>query len=332
VEIKLEDLSKEENLYVILKKDFLRDLITEASKEEKPYFNKKFCDYLDISFNKQEKCSLTLRNWLNNQKSIPIKKIELIRDKTNIRWEEIERNFVGIKSGFRGTIANIRFPIKLDKKLGSIVGHILGDGSIDAKYKQVFFSNSNKELLKEFSDNFDSVFNLKPRIWMQKKTIPFKEKTRWEKRLNSIDELEGGKNCGLFYPSVSGALLNCILSNFCIGKEKIINAKIKNTPLEFKIGLIRAFCDDEGTVYNRSIRIFQDKIEILEAIKEFLLEIGITTSKIKHYIKRDKERSYIDIHRKSNLIKFRDKVGLTSPKKRIKLEKASIIRNYKIAK
>jgi len=230
-----------------------------------------------------------------------------------------------------GGEARMKFPLKIGKEIGLIVGHILGDGSIDKKFNQVFYSNSNKELLEEFSLCMKNLFGISPKIWMQKVST-FNEKTRWDKRLAKVEDLKEKRNCGLFYPSICGVLLNILFDNFAIGKEKKITKKIRNTNSNFKIGLIRAFFDDEGTVGQKSIRVFQDRKEMLEEFRIFLKEFEITTKGVKGYTKLGKERYYLDIHRKSNLAKFRDKIGFTSTKKMNKLKKISLIKNYQNSK
>ena len=165
---------------------------------------------------------------------------------------------------------------------------------------------------------------------MQKK--PDFGRTKWDKRLKKIDELKGGRNGGLFYPSICGVLLNNILGNFAIGKDKKISEEIKGTNKEFKRNLIRAFYDDEGTVGEDNLRLFQDRKDVLENFGNFLREFEIFPGNVKGYLKNGKKRYYLDIHRKSNLIKFRDKIGFTSSKKMDKLRKISVIKNYKNSK
>ncbi len=229
-------------------------------------------------------------------------------------------HIVSIKAGQRGGEISPKFPINIDKQLGSIIGHVLGDGSIDLRYNQVFYSNSNKELLEEFDGFMFNIFGVRPRIWMQRKST-FEGKTRWEKRLNSVNELEAGKNCGLFYPTICGLILNSLFDNFAVGRNKKITNKIVGADKEFKKGLIKAFYDDEGSVDKRGgyIRLFQDRKDILEEFRSLLLQFGIEPGQIKSYVKRNKERYYFGIHRKSNFIRFQKEIGFTSSKKKDRL-------------
>lgn len=97
---------------------------------------------------------------------------------------------------------------------------------------------------------------------------------------------------------------------------------------------MRAFYDDEGSIMKegRSVRLYQDRKNILESFKSLLLEFKITSRKIKTYKKRDKKRYYLDIHRKSNFVQFEKEIGFTSSKKKERLKKLVIIKNHKNSK
>lgn len=327
-EVRLQDIAqKQSNIYIKLNKDFLFKILKKSSKSKKPHRDKTLCKKIKVHFNDNIGASPTIIAWIRFNRSIPLSKLTKIKDLSGISWRFIEKNAISLKCGFAGGEAVIKFPLKIEKEIGSIIGNILGDGSIDKKYQQVFYSNSEKELLKEFSKNMEEVFGTCPRIWMQK-TSTFEGQTRWEKRLKEINELKEGRNCGLFYPSICGVLLNIIFDDFSIGKNKKITDTLKKTNREFKSGFLQAFFDDESTIGNKSIRVFQDRKDILENIRNFLIEFGIQTREVKRYIKGDKQRYYLDIHRKSNLIKFKDRIGFNSSKKMNKLEEISIIKYH----
>lgn len=324
-------ISESSRIYVKLNKKFLIKILNKASKDKKPHKNRDFCEKIGVQFNDTINASSTVIAWIRFNRAIPLSKLLVIRNISNIPWKIIEDNILNLKSSLSGGEINIRFPLNIGFEMGSIIGHIIGDGSIDKKHKQVFYSNSNKELLNEFYNYMKFIFKIYPRIWMQK-TSTFKGKTQWDKRLNKIDELLDKRNCGLFYPTICGSILNIIFNNFSIGRNKKITDKIKKTNKEFKAGLIRAFFDDESNVGKKSIRVFQDKKDILDNIRTFLTEFGIYTKEVKEYIKLDKSRYYLDIHRKSNLNKFREEIGFTSKIKMNKLKEICIIKNYKNSK
>ena len=308
--------------HINIDQKFLKELLISAARDEKPHCNAALIKYLGMKPVPNKNYCYTIYGWTNCDKTIPLEKLAKIARKTACPSTVIESKIISIKAGQHGGEVKPKFPIKIDGKLGSIVGHILGDGSIDSKFKQVFFSNTNKELLKEFANNMEEVFGIKPRIWMQRKTIAFKEKTRWERRLNSINELEEGKSCGLFYPATIGLILNEIFEQFAIGKSKKIPKFIFELNKDFKRGLIRAFFDDEGTVSirGRHIRLFQDNKALLEVFRKLLLEFDVRAGPLKYYIKRNKKRHYFSIHAKNNFRKFYNEIGFVSTKKLMRLK------------
>lgn len=312
---------------VNINNEFLKLMLVKASNSNRPHCNLNFIKKIKLRPTTKYSCD-TVYGWVKYRKTVPLEKVAMIVKLSKINQNEVEENIVSINAG-RGKIKP-KFPIIINMQLGLIIGHILGDGSIDKKYKQVFFSNSEKELLKEFSDNMSEIFKVKPRIWMQK--TPKFGNTKWDKRINNIDELIAGRNCGLFYPTICGLILNAIFNDFAIGKDKKITNSIINTNKEFRMGIIRAFYDDEGSVGKKNIRLFQDNKEMLGEFKELLKEFGISSSGIKKYVKRDKDRFYFDIFRKSNFLKFQNEIGFTSPKKSERLKKLVIIKNYGNAK
>ncbi len=332
--INLVDICNElRHFHVKINPQFLKDLLVNAINDPSPHLNKKLIQFLGMKLTKNTNACLTIYGWTTGKRTIPLEKLIKIIKLSNQNWKTIETNIISIKAGRNGGgEIKINFPIKMDKKLGSIVGHILGDGSIDAKYQQVFFSNSNKELLKEFRDHMKLIFGVDPRIWMQK--APDFGNTQWDKRINSIDELIEGRSCGLFYPTACGQILNFIFKDFVIGHKKKITSTIKTSNKEFKKGLIRAFYDDEGSVgkLSQSIRLFQDNKETLNQFKIFLKDFDITTGDIKIYRKNEKNRYYFDIYRKTNFINYNSKIGFTSSKKHFLLNELCIIKNIKNSK
>ena len=322
------DLGK---IHLKIDKKFLKFLLLKSSKSSRPHLDRHLQKKLKMKSNNKYKVNTTIYGWTRYANSVPLDKFLIILKLSNTSAKFAQSKIISLKAGMRGKEIFPKFPIIIGNSLGLIMGHILGDGSIDRKYKQVFYSNSNKELLKEFEKHMFEVFSIKPRIWQQDASN-FEGKTKWDKRLDKIDDLEKGRNCGLFYPSICGILLNSILYSFAIGKKKKIPEGVFNQSKKFKIGLIKSFFDDEGSVGNRNIRLHQDNKEILVRFKILLIDVGISPGNIKTYIKKGKERHYLDIHKKSNFIKYWEKIGFTSSKKEKKLENLVIIKNYKNSK
>jgi intein-encoded DNA endonuclease-like protein len=328
-EISLLDLADKFGYFHIkIDQRFLKELLVKATNDEKPHCNAALIKDMGMKPTPNKNYCYTVYSWTNCDKTIPLEKLAKIARQAAYSSTAIESKILSIKAGQHGGEVRPKFPIKFSKELGSMIGHILGDGSISADYKQVFFSNTNKELLKEFANNMDEIFRIKPRIWMQRKTIAFKEKTRWERRLKSIDELEAGKSCSLFYPATIGLILNEIFEQFAIGKSKKLPEIIFRLNKDFKRGLIRAFFDDEGTVdiNSHTIRLFQDNENILEAFRLLLSEFGICAATIRNYTRRGKKHYYFSIHRKSNFLKFYKEIGFTSKEKLTRLKELSIVK------
>lgn len=233
-----------QNSHLMLKLDFLQTLLKTASKSEKPYKNADFVRKIGFSFNNQYKTSPGLSQVFRGAKSIKLDALQKTLNNSKFSWNDIEKEIVYIKAGVRRGQIKPEFPIVIGKELGSIVGHVLGDGAISCRDNAVFFSNTNISLLKEFALNMEKVFNIEPRIWVQEKKATFEEKSKWKKRVKSLDEIEPGSPVGLFYPKICGVLLNKIFGEFAIGKNKRITEEILNASEEFKKAAIRAFYDD----------------------------------------------------------------------------------------
>lgn len=316
-EIQLSDLK--ESLFfshITLNLVFLNKLLKDASKSEFPYKSKSFAQQISCPINKRKNISTTIYGWMRGHKTIPFSKLIKIVDMSNYSWEEISKNLISIKAGIRKGEVKLKFPINIDYKLGSIAGHILGDGSIDKRFHSVFFSNSNKELLIEFSKYMENIFGIKPRIWVQ--DVPCYGKTKWLKRIMNFDEIPEGHNVGLFYPKICADILYALLENFAEGKNKRITNKIKESNLSFKKGLIRAFFDDEGSVNsdNYSVRFHQDRKDILEDLINLLKEFDIKSNPVRSYNKNNKLRYYFNITSFKEYSRFYELIGCTSSKKK----------------
>lgn len=259
---------------------------------------------------------------MKGYRTVPFSKLTTIVNLSEYSWNDIEQNLTTIKSGIRRGEIKLNFPIKLDTKLGSIIGHILGDGSIDKHRQAVFYSNSNKELLKEFISYMNAIFGIWPRIWIQKRKSNFDEKSKWLRRLSNLDEVPNKHPVGLFYPKICTVVLHGIFGKFAEGQNKRITKQIKHSNLEVKKGLIRAFFDDEGSIRsdNRTARFHQDNKEILKDIKIIIGESNINTNPIRSYMKRNKARHYFTLTGFRNYFRFYHLIKCTSSKKRREFE------------
>jgi hypothetical protein len=320
----LEKLSKKlgRNCFLKLKTDFCKKLFKSITKKYPPY-DEDLARYLGIKIYKNRKLNENIQRWFLTG-VVPLLIIRKILHKSSLSWKDVEKNLEGMK--LRGGINEIYvkpvFPILLNEDLACIVGHILGDGSIDKRLSQPFYSNKDKKLLNEFQLSMKNIFGVKPRIWIQRGNN-FKKRSKWIKRVNSIEEIPTGLQGGLFYPKIIGLLLYGIFGQFAKGSSKQVPKIVFGLSKEFKARLIRAFYDDESTVCteSRHIRVFQDNKKVLKDIQKLLIEFDIPTSKIKWYIKGKKRRYYFDINGYFIFLKFKKEIGFSSRNKSNDLNK-----------
>jgi len=331
-EVYLSDLIKDlKHSHVKLNLTFLTKLLINSSNNDRPWRDKKFAKAISCPINKDKKCSTTIYGWITGYRTVPFSKLINIVEISDYSWKDIEDNLISIKAGIRNGEIYPNFPIKINKELGSIIGHILGDGSIDKRFHSLFYSNSNNELLKEFRNNMIDIFGIEPRIWVQEKT-KFNEKTRWLKRMNNLNHIPKGHNVGLFYPKICTDILYAINGIFAAGHFKKITPEMLDFNLGFKKGLIKAFFDDEGSVRsdNHTLRFHQNDRDLLEQIRRLIIEVGIKPHKIRFYIKDCKQRCYFNINGFREYVLFSQIIGCSSTNKKKELNKLiSKVRNSK---
>jgi len=303
--------------HVKLKLSFLKRLLEDAAKSKTPHRESSFAELIDCPMNVNRKSSTTIYGWLKGYRTVPFSKLDKILKVSKYTWHDLERNLISIKSGIRRGEIFPRFPIKMGGRMGSIVGHILGDGSIDKRFHSVFYANSDRVLLQEFCDCINSIFRISPRIWVQKRR-GFHEKSQWMKRVYDLEEIPYKHCAGLFCPKICCDILYILCGKFAEGKDKKITPEIKKLNTEFKKGLIRAFFDDEASVNAKShtIRFHQDNKIMLEDIRNLIREFSINSQTIRSYLKREKLRYYFNITGFKEYYAFFHKIGCASPKKR----------------
>ncbi len=145
--VRLKDLNTDSNrIYVKLREGRLVRLLKESSGKDLPHRDKKFCKSVGVHFNKKIKVSSTVVAWVKFNRAIPLSKLKKLARLAGIDLMNIEKDILSLRQHFRGGEISIKFPLKIVEKVGSVVGHILGDGSIDKKYQQIFFSNSQIQI------------------------------------------------------------------------------------------------------------------------------------------------------------------------------------------
>lgn len=315
------------NTHIKLDLDFLAKLLKNASRSKNPARNKEFTLKIGGRFNEDVKKCTSIVGWLNGYCTVPFEKLLKIVELSDYSLKDIENHVVFIKAGQKKGEIYPKFPIKIGKELGSIVGHILGDGSIIKRDPQPFYTNSNADLIKEFIINMEFAFGIKPRMWIQT-SGNFISKSKWVRRVYSFDDLPKNRQIGLFYPKICGVVLHGIFGKFACGKNKKITSHIKNSNKEFKLGLIRAFCDDEGSVdvTSRNFRVYQDSKKLLEDFRVLLAGIGVNSNPVRFYMKCDIPRHYFSITKKKNFLFYYKLIGFTS---KIKNERLKLLAHRK---
>ena len=322
--IYLEDLVPYLN-NVIIKLDtkFIKNLLIDSSCSNKPYKSKEFCLKIGTNWNTRFKFSSRVYAWFSGKRNIRVKDLSNIIKNSHYTWHDVEKNIIFIKAGTKKGEIKFDFPINLDKNFGSVIGYLLGDGSIDKKMTQPFFTNQNKELLSDFQSKIFHIFNVNPRIWYQKPNDFKGNKSKWVKRVNSITQIPHEMQGGLFYYKIVGQILIAIFGKFSFGRHKEVTEQIFYSNNQFKMGFLQAFYDSEGSFSSSSscIRGFQDRRQVLEKISLMLLDFNIIPNNISYYIKKDKKRYYIDITGFYNILNFKNNIGIISSKKSSNLSK-----------
>jgi hypothetical protein len=303
---------------------FLQKLLIEISESQTPYTSRKLSEKLGVKWNEKDQVSPLIRAWFKGTRNIRIKHLEKLLRLSKCTWGDVEKELIFIKSGTNNGAIYLKFPISINDNLGKIIGYILGDGSIDKRFMQPFFTNQNKEVLKDFERQMFKCFGIKPRIWCQKPGNFKNRRSKWLKRLSSIDDIPEGMQGGLFYPKIIGLVLLSVFGKFSFGRHKEITKEILRTNRDFQAGLLKSFFESEGSVRLDGIGVYQDSRQVLENIRKILLNFGINPNPVNWYVKKNKIRYYFSITGYRNLEKFLKEIGFTSDEKIKKLKKVII--------
>ncbi len=186
-------------------------------------------------------------------------------------------------------------------QLCKLLGYHISDGCYElnrGKKNGIQFSNKNKDLIEDYANAIDSIFNKKPLITYSN--------DKYAVRVISKDIAD-------FMKSLDGNLMEK-------GTLKAIPGEImkcKNEDLTF---LLRALFDGDGTVVNVKrngcrIGLISENARLAEQVTELLLRFGILSS-----IYIDKEFYRVDISGQANILKFYQNIGFLSKKKQKRLE------------
>ncbi|MFH0868183.1 MAG: LAGLIDADG family homing endonuclease [Candidatus Woesearchaeota archaeon] len=198
-----------------------------------------------------------------------------------------------LKSGFE----------KLTKEKSRIIAHLIGDGCafVSRHDYNMKYEVSDRELLNSFEKDMVEVYGLKLTKGSKPsgktgKLIPF---VRLRSKLVYEDLLK--------YSSY-------------FSKDWKINRKLLNSSREIKREFLKAFFDDEGSVYkqgNKGItKLYSINLKGLKQIQKMLLEFGITGKIYSGYgLKRNVYAFLID-----DLKLFHKEIGFNLKRKQEKLE------------
>ncbi len=225
---------------------------------------------------------------------IPLSKLKLISKylvedgREEFSMENIEKKVLMYRMQAGNPIKNPKFPIRESPQLTRLLFHLLGDGYSGKKGENAGYRNTCKELLEEFKEDL-KIFGDVP-IYEQEYSIKF------TRLLAKVIEDFYEVDCGCYDSCISKKMFQISKENLCFG--------------------IRAFVDDEGSVYSHSIRITSANFNLLNGIKEILDFLKIKTNEIKSQFNpqsRYKKVYYLDIR---DLETYRKLIGFASPDKR----------------
>ena len=171
-------------------------------------------------------------------------------------------------------------------KMGELIGSILGDGGIISK-GHVHYCNTEEFLINRFKANMLELFP---------EEVPCESKDK-----NAMH---------LIYSPRIGRVLWCLFGRFSCGKDtKIITDKINSMPLDWKIEVVRALYDDEGSAVKLKkggyVSFKQKSQSITQFVQNVLAECKIrfiTTEYKGMYMVRI--CSYADMKRFGEIINF----------------------------
>ena len=180
-----------------------------------------------------------------------------------------------------------------------LVSHFMFDGEVQTH--SCIYHNRNIALVNRVNLLMEKIFKLQPYNWLNKETGVYR----------------------ISYHHVE-------LADYIKRKAEELKQRVKIVPLHEKKIFLQAFFDDEGSFHfdKRLVRGFQHNLEILKLIKRLLKDFDIES-------KIDEKYQEIVVSRKSNLIKFRNKINFSkgiyiNPKRKNsiwkkKLEKREIL-------
>ncbi len=233
----------------------------------------------------------TISNWKRGKVSLTLSNIKFLDRYSNVMSFNIN-NLKKIKSRNGKTkVKGIRETIKFDNHLARFLGHLCGDGSINKNYI-VSYTNKDLNLIHDF-------------IYVSRKTFG-----NIHMRITKCSD--GTTNVDL--PNIIGRFLSKVFDQI---KDKHPPMFLLERSNSYTKEFLGAIFDDEGHIAtkHRNLEIGLANKYLLECVRELFLKIGIQPSEI--VFKNNKGRPFwrFCVHRRRNMIKFRDLIKLSHKKK-----------------
>lgn len=230
---------------------------------------------------------------------LPISKLKLISkllvedNNHEFVMENIERNTIMYRMQAGNPIKNPNFPIKESPEMIRLLFHLLGDGYGGKKGECANYKNTCPELLEEFKNDL-RIFGNVP-LYKQKDSIKF--------------------------PRVIATIIKEFYSIDLRTFESKITKKIIKIPKKWICQGIRAFADDEGTIYTNSVRLTSGNYDLLAGIGRLLDYLKLKHNNVKSQSNEKARRGvtyYLDI---KGIERYNKLIGSTHPKKKEKIER-----------
>jgi transcriptional regulator with XRE-family HTH domain len=236
------------------------------------------------------------RDYVRNKEGlqfIPLNKLKLISrvlvddGREEFSMNNIEKHITMYRMQAGNPINNPKFPIKESAELIRVMFHLLGDGYAGKKGENSNYKNTAKELLEEFKSDLQ-IFGDVP-VYEQELSIKFPR----------------------FVADVLSNYYGIRFETF----DSHISNKILQIPKKFLYFGIRAYSDDEGSVYSNSIRLSSANYKLLDGMRKILKYLKIRSNEVKtQFSKRATfgKIYYLDIR---DIEKYNRFIGFTHLKK-----------------
>lgn len=189
------------------------------------------------------------------------------------------------------------FPMAVNASLARILAKLIGDGSLDTKKVakencyDFRYTNTNPELLSEFANDIEKIFNVAPKLYSSK---PKKE---WHKDKMAI--------------KLPGAIGRIIATLF---PDVLQKRPWNNLPSSLYPDFIGAFLDDEGHIVKKETKLFLSNTnhETLKDLQKMLSHLNIVS-------RLDVKQHKLYVSQRKSLFNFLEKIPITSTYKKKRL-------------